>query len=159
MDSDCISSLTTYHLYRHRYFLAVPNYLWFPRQAIREGSGIPLQCSCLENPRDGGAWWAAVYEVAQSRTRLKQLGSSSRQAIPFLTLMSFLLRGSIFSPRYPDLCPHTSECPSFLRGLTKRFITKITAGGASRMRGPNISALSGFTDGGRGLQSGKVLDS
>ena len=32
---------------------------------------FPLQCSCLENPRDGGAWWAAIYEVAQSRTRLK----------------------------------------------------------------------------------------
>ena len=36
-----------------------------------EGDGNPLQCSCLENPRDGGAWWAAVYGVAQSRTRLK----------------------------------------------------------------------------------------
>ena len=43
----------------------------------REGSGTPLQCSCLENPRDGGAWWAAVYGVAQSRTRLKWLSSSS----------------------------------------------------------------------------------
>ena len=40
-----------------------------------EGNGNPLQCSCLENPRDGGAWWAAVYGVAQSRTRLKQLSS------------------------------------------------------------------------------------
>ena len=36
-----------------------------------EGNGNPLQCSCLENPRDGGAWWAAVYGVAQSWTRLK----------------------------------------------------------------------------------------
>ena len=45
---------------------------------IGEGNGNPLQCSCLENPRDGGAWWAAVYEVAQSRTRLKRLSSSSR---------------------------------------------------------------------------------
>jgi len=44
---------------------------------IGEGNGIPLQCSCLENPMDGGAWWAAVYGVAQSRTRLKQLGGSS----------------------------------------------------------------------------------
>ena len=42
-----------------------------------EGNGNPLQCSCLENPRDGGAWWAAVCGVAQSRTRLKQLSSSS----------------------------------------------------------------------------------
>ena len=44
---------------------------------IGEGNGNPLQCSCLENPRDGGAWWAAIYGVARSRTRLKQLSSSS----------------------------------------------------------------------------------
>ena len=44
---------------------------------IGEGNGNPLQCSCLENPRDGGAWWEAVYGVAQSRTRLKRLSSSS----------------------------------------------------------------------------------
>ena len=42
---------------------------------IGEGNGSPLQCSCLENPRDGGTWWAAVYGVAQSRTRLKRLSS------------------------------------------------------------------------------------
>ena len=41
-----------------------------------EGNGNPLQCSCLENPRDGGAWWAAIYGVAQSGTRLKRLSSS-----------------------------------------------------------------------------------
>ena len=45
---------------------------------IGEGNGDPLQRSCLENPRDGGAWWAAVYRVAQSRTQLKRLSSSSR---------------------------------------------------------------------------------
>ena len=44
---------------------------------IGEGNGNPLQCSCRENPRDGGAWWAAVYGVAQSQTRLKSLSSSS----------------------------------------------------------------------------------
>ena len=43
----------------------------FSLPCIGEGNGNPLQCSCLENPRDGGAWWAAVYGVAQSRTRLK----------------------------------------------------------------------------------------
>ena len=43
---------------------------------IGEGNGNSLQCSCLENPRDGGAWWAAVYGVAQSQTRLKRLSSS-----------------------------------------------------------------------------------
>ena len=49
----------------------------FSLSCIGEGNGNPLQCSCLENPRDGGAWWAAVYGVAQSQTRLKQLSSSS----------------------------------------------------------------------------------
>ena len=48
---------------------------------IGEGNGNPLQCSCLENPRDGGAWWAAVCGVAQSRTRLKWLSSSSSSAL------------------------------------------------------------------------------
>ena len=42
-----------------------------------EGNGNPLQCSCLENPKDGGAWWAAVYGVTQSQMRLKQLSSSN----------------------------------------------------------------------------------
>ena len=44
---------------------------------IGEGNGNPLQCSCLENPRDGGAWWAAIYGVAQSQTQVKRLSSSS----------------------------------------------------------------------------------
>ena len=43
----------------------------FSLSCIREGNGNQLQCSCLENPRDGEAWWAAVYGVAQSRTQLK----------------------------------------------------------------------------------------
>ena len=48
---------------------------------IGEGNGNPLQCSCLENPRGGGAWWAAIYGVAQSRTRLKWLSSSSNLSV------------------------------------------------------------------------------
>ena len=54
----------------------------FSLSCIRGGNGNPLQCSCLENPRDGGAWWAAVYGVTQSRTRLKRLSSSSSSSIP-----------------------------------------------------------------------------
>ena len=50
----------------------------FSLSCTGEGNGNPLQCSCLENPRDGEAWWAAVYGVAQSRTRLTRLSSSSR---------------------------------------------------------------------------------
>ena len=49
----------------------------FSLSCLEEGNGNPLQCSCLENPRDGGAWWAAVSGVAQSRTRLTPLSSSS----------------------------------------------------------------------------------
>ena len=49
----------------------------FSLLCIGEGNGNPLQCSCLEKPRDEGAWWAAVYGVAQSQTQLKQLSSSS----------------------------------------------------------------------------------
>ena len=50
---------------------------------IGEGNGNPLQGSCLENPRDGGAWWAAVSGIAQSRTRLKRLSSSSSSMTSF----------------------------------------------------------------------------
>ena len=49
----------------------------FSLSCIGEGNGNPLQCSCLENPKDRGAWWAAVSGVAQSQTRLKRLSSSS----------------------------------------------------------------------------------
>ena len=62
----CHSSLTRLRLHFH-----------FSLSCTGEGNGNPLQCSCLENPRDGEAWWATVYGVAQSRTQLKRLSSSS----------------------------------------------------------------------------------
>ena len=52
---------------------------YFSLSCIGEGNGNPPQCSCLENPRDGGAWWAAVYGVAQSWTRLSSSSSSCRE--------------------------------------------------------------------------------
>jgi len=61
----------------------------FSLSCIGEGNGNPLQCSCLENPRDGGAWWAAIYGVAQSRTRLKRLSSSSNVPCLVLTVASW----------------------------------------------------------------------
>ena len=66
----------------------------FSLSRIGEGNGNPLQCSCLENPRDGGAWWAAVYGVAQSRTRLKRLSSSSSSSIPG-TIPEFEIKHSL----------------------------------------------------------------
>ena len=56
----------------------------FSLSCIGEGNGNLLQYSCLENPRDGGAWWAAVYGIAQSRTRLKRLSSSSKGNQPWI---------------------------------------------------------------------------
>ena len=53
----------------------------FSLSCTGEGNGNPLQCSCLENPRDTGAWWAAIYGVAQSWTQLKQLSSSSIESL------------------------------------------------------------------------------
>ena len=53
----------------------------FSLSCTGEGNGNPLQCSCLENPRDGGAWWAVVSGVTQSRTRLKRLSSSSKSLL------------------------------------------------------------------------------
>ena len=65
---------------------------------IGEGNGNPLQCSCLENPRDGGAWWAATYGVAQSRTRLKWLSSSWGKTCGFAhKLESYLLTNTNYS--------------------------------------------------------------
>ena len=65
----------------------------FSLSYIGEGNGNPLQCSCLESPRDGGAWWAAVYGVAQSRTRLKRLSSSSRSIYQYKKLKEKVKKG------------------------------------------------------------------
>ena len=60
----------------------------FSLSCLGEGNGNPLQCSCLENPRDGGAWWAAIYGVAQNQTRLMRLSSSVYMTV---LLSQFLL--------------------------------------------------------------------
>ena len=78
-----------------------------------EGNGNPFQCSCLENPRDRGAWWAAIYAVAQSRTRLKWLSSSTANR-KHKVLSSVQLNCSIMSN---SLRPHEPQharppCPS-----------------------------------------------
>ena len=66
----CEESDTTERLHFH-----------FSLSCSGEGNGNPLQCSCPENPRDGGAWWAAVYGVAQSRTRLKRLSKQASKQV------------------------------------------------------------------------------
>ena len=74
----------------------------FSLSHIGEGNGNPLQYSCLESPRDGGAWWAAVYGVTQSRTRLKRLSSSFQLLIPKLLMYPFLTFS--FNNRNFSLC-------------------------------------------------------
>ena len=73
----------------------------FSLSCIGEGNGNPLQCSCLENPRAGGAWWAAFYGVAQSRTWLKWLSSSSSS--------SHYPRDNCFIPRELPFWPLSSQ--------------------------------------------------
>ena len=67
----------------------------FSLSGIGEGNGNPLQYSCLENPRDGGAYWAAIYGVAQSRTRLKRLSSSSSSSIPLSIYHIFFIHAPV----------------------------------------------------------------
>ena len=87
----------------------------FSLSCTGEGNGNPLQCSCLENPRDRGAWWAAVYGVAQSRTRLKRLSSSSRLVEGS---MLFLETINVYRIGLPLVLP--SNCAwRFLRALTR----------------------------------------
>ena len=64
---------------------------------IGEGNSDPLQCSCLENPRDSGAWWAAVYGVAQSQTRLKRLSSNSSSLSHHISVMQLLSSSPVFT--------------------------------------------------------------
>ena len=83
----------------------------FSLSCITEGNGNPLQCSCLENPRDEGAWWAAIYRIAQGRTRLKRLSSSSsRLPCPWL------------SPRVcSNSCPLSQWCHPTISSSVTRF--------------------------------------
>ena len=71
---------------------------------IGEGSGSPLQYSCLENPKDGGAWWASVYGAAQSQTQLKRLSSSSSTTttLNICSINSKLLKSQFGSETYPE---------------------------------------------------------
>ena len=74
---------------------------------VGEGNGNPLQCSCLENPRDRGSWWAAVYGVAQSQTRLKQQQHSVLQA----SLIAQLVKNPLANAEDPGLIPGSGRAP------------------------------------------------
>ena len=94
---------------------------------IGEGNGNPLQCSCLENPRDGGAWWAAVYGIAQSRTRLKRLSSSSWLSLLWALFTWYMARTHI----------HTVDT-GYLKSVAEQWKTLgfFTSGGEEFNPGP-----------------------
>ena len=96
----CTESDTTERLHFH-----------FSLSHIGEGNGNPLQCSCLENPRDGGAWWAAIYGIAQSRTQLKQLSSTD-----YIT-SSWRLAGGYSSAPFWCLCQKLSLSPLYFNKI------------------------------------------
>ena len=86
----------------------------FSLPCIGEGNGNPLQCSCLENPRDGGAWWAAINGVTQNRTRLKRLSSSAADLLGLFHLakLKFNIHWTASLPPTPVCGNHHS---TFLR--------------------------------------------
>ena len=99
-------------------------HFYFSLSCIGEGNGNPLQCSCLENPRDGGAWWAVIYRVAQSRTQLKQLSIARRLAWPYSNSLTFW-GIIIFFPKGLHHFTHLStlfENPNLKLGLTSLSI-------------------------------------
>ena len=86
----------------------------FSLSGIGEGNGNPLKCSCLENHRDGGAWWASIYGIAQGWTRLKRLSSSSRNSWVSLIFLIFEQEG-LWKLSYP--------CPAIVHWLCEWQIT------------------------------------
>ena len=117
----------------------------FTLSCIGEGNGNPLQYSCLENPRDRGAWWAAVYGVAQSRTRLKQLSSSSSSSSCIRTIShaSLLVRcmqgtvvcrceGYFYCLIYIQCSKQLAPCPPCFKPLTRKKFSMWTQDGADR---------------------------
>ena len=91
----------------------------FSLSCLGEGNGNPLQCSCLENPRDAGAWWAAAYGVPQSRTWLKRLSSSSSM-ISLLLCISWLYTNREHMASYWVLCGGWNKIRIYLISLDDR---------------------------------------
>ena len=83
------------------------NLPWFMDLTIGEGNGNPLQYSCLENPRDRGSWWAAVYGVTQTQTQLKRLSSRRSMDLTFQVPVQYLFTAS-------DLASITSHIQSWV---------------------------------------------
>ena len=103
-------------------FRLVTTYLEGSAPAFWRRKWQPTPVSCLENPRDGGAWWAAIYGVAQSRTQLKRLSSSSSSSPCLLSLFAVLVQGTVwsFTERLPRLW--TNILPTVSKAESKTVI-------------------------------------
>ena len=104
----------------------------FSLSCIGEGNGNPLWCSCLEDPRDGEAWWAAFYGVAQSQTRLKRLSSSSSSILLLRERERFILRTWstwLWKPWSPFICKlEIQESPRYNSSLSLKVWGPETSG-------------------------------
>ena len=108
----------------------------FSLSCIGEGNGNPLQCSCLENPRDRGAWWAAVYGVAQSRTRLKWC---SRRKIKDMFIQWYMNMKMFIVDLF--ICGKGSNCPSM--GRVNKFWYTHTVNITQQSKGMNCWICTG----------------
>ena len=111
------------------------------RCQLGEGNGNPLQCSCLENPVDGGAWWAAVHGVTQSQTRLKRLSSSSSNSSrcqlshkPRAAAVQLLRRASLLATLWTDCSPPGSSVHGILQARILEWVAISFSRGSSRPR-------------------------
>ena len=77
-------------------------HFYFSFSCIGEGNGQPLQCSCLESPRDGGAWLVAIYGVTQSRTQLKRLSLAKHGFMVPIYVYKYKAKTVIFSSKIMD---------------------------------------------------------
>ena len=105
----------------------------FSLSCFGEGNGNPLQCSCLENPRDGGAWWAAIYGVTQSQTRLKRLSCSSSRMLYIKGTKFWRIKSdnSVMYAKYWELSFHCLSIIDMLweviRARSTEFLRRIQA--------------------------------
>ena len=103
----------------------------FSLSCIGEGNGNPLHCSCLENPRDWGAWWAAVYGVSQSWTLLNRLSSSSKVKVKSFS------RVRLFATSWTDCTIH-----GILQARILEWVTFPFSKGSSQPRDPELQVDS-----------------
>ena len=114
----------------------------FSLSCTGEGNGNPLQCSCLENPRDGGAWWAAIYGVMQSQTRLKWLSSSSSSNLTSGLFLKVLIQTFWLKGRNSEVSPTRGNALHLFPHHVNPLISRHSGSKLSLVLGCSRSSLS-----------------